>query len=113
MKIQDGKAYIKYGVKLKADFAAGDYYMNTYLLEDGIVAQQASYANNPATHNYVIRQAANGPWGNQITKKAGEAFEATWEHTFTEEIKEGQYLVNILWKKVGNTYQPVNAVKVQ
>lgn len=112
MKIQDGKAYVKYGVKLKSDFAAGDYFMNTYLMEDGIVAQQASYANNPATHNFVIRQAANGPWGNQITKKAGEELEATWEHTFTENIKEGQYLVNILWKKVGNIYIPVNAVKV-
>jgi len=113
MEIQDGKAYIKYGVSLKANVEAGDYWVNSYLLEDGIVAKQASYANNPATHNYVIRQAANGAWGNQITKKMGEAFEASWEHTFTEDIKEGQYLVNIIWKKTGNTYIPVNAVKVK
>ena len=113
MVIQDGKAYSKYGVKLNADFAAGDYWINSYLLEDGIVEQQLGYRSNPATHNYVLRQAANGPWGNMITKKSGEVFEASWVHTYTEDIKEGQYLVNVLWKKTGGIYRPVNAVKVK
>lgn len=113
LEIQDAKAYIKYGVKLKADFAAGDYWVNSYLMEDGIVAEQKGYASNPATHDYVIRAGANGPWGNMITKKDAEVFEATWEHTFTENIKVGQYLITILWKKEGNIYKPVNVVKVK
>lgn len=113
IKIDGTKAHTKYGVKLASDYEAGDYYVNSYLLEDGIVAQQASYANNPATHNFVLRQAANGPWGNKITKLANQEFEASWEHTYTEGVKEGQYLVTIIWEKVGNVYKPINAVSVK
>jgi hypothetical protein len=110
--LKGSKAYTKYGVKLAADYEAGDYYVNSYLLEDGIVAQQASYANNPATHNFVLRQAANGPWGNKITKLENQEFETSWEHAYNEGVKDGQYLVTIIWKKVGSIYKPINAVRV-
>jgi hypothetical protein len=111
--IQDGKAYTKYGISMKAEVPAGDYYVSSYLMEDGILADQAgvSSSSNPVTHNFVVRQAANATWGNKVTKIAGEPLLAEWEHTYNDNVKEGQYLVNIVWKKEGNIYKPVNISK--
>lgn len=113
MKIQNGKAYTKYGVHLKAEVPAGEYYVASYLMQDGIKAQQAgiSSSQNPATHNYVVRQAANATWGNKISKKDGEELKAEWPHTYNDDVEEGQYLITVIWKKEGNIYVPMNISK--
>jgi len=110
---KNNQVYTKFGIQLKKDFEAGEYYINSYLVEDGIKAEQLSYANNPATHNYVLRHAAMEGWGNKITKIMGVEFTQEWEHTFTQDAKEGQYTVNVLWKKNGSIYVPVNARRVK
>lgn len=111
--VKNNKAYSKYGVSLKAEVPAGDYYIASYLMEDGIKANQAGVnpSLNPVTHNFVVRQAANATWGNKVTKEEGKPLTAEWEHTYTDDVNEGQYLVNIVWKKEGNIYRPLNIWK--
>jgi len=111
--LKNEKIFTKFGVQLKPAFQSGEYYVNAYLTEDGIKAEQLSYANNPATHNYVLRHAAFEGWGNKINKEVGAQFTKDWEFSFEQDINSSQYLIVVLWKKVGGIYVPVNALKIQ
>lgn len=107
----DDKWSVTYGAQFAPAMADGEYSLSCYLIEDGLVYQQTSYANNPATHNNVIRTSASGAFGNSFSMADMTDNEITWQADITisnEYKKDNLYIAVVLWKKTGEHYAAVN-----
>lgn len=107
---KDGMWDITYGVKFEGTFS-DEYSLSCYLTEDGLKHQQSSYANNPATHNHVIRASANGAFGSSISST--DLTNGEWSMVNRMDIDskynlENLYVTVVLWKKTGERYAAVN-----
>ena len=92
--------------------ATGDYYLGVYILEDGVINNQASNSSM-AVHPYVIRAAftpeifgnslANGTVtnGTEFTESFSIQLESGWS---TDHL----IVAGIIWDKDGDTFQFVN-----
>lgn len=95
--------------------ANGDYYVNVYLVEDGVMNVQNGQTGVVA-HHEVLRGGVNGTWGQNLVNGAITANQ-TFNKTFTYTIPAGwdkwkTKVVTMIWKKVGSDYQFVNANNV-
>lgn len=106
---------VKYGVKFMDVASDGEYGLACFLTEDGIEAQQTSSASNPTIHNHVIRTSANGAFGESFTSADMTDDEKIWEHSFdiSQYNSENVYITLVLWKKVGERYEPVNGYVIK
>ncbi len=103
-------------IDAKAKFfqeASGDFYMGVYLLENGVINNQASNSNM-ASHPFVLRQAITP--GNFGISLGNGTIAADTE--FTEALSlqinstyntDSIYIMGIIWEKIDDTYQFVNA----
>lgn len=110
-KIKENKAEIKFGTQFIDFNEDGEYFIACYLTEDNITQQQSGYSDNPAQHNHVIRDAANGTYGFSFTKDDLIENKKEWNHTFDispNYNKDKLYSTIIIWKKVNNRYQALN-----
>ncbi len=114
VKKDGSKINVTYGVKFIDVVADGEYGLSCYLMENGIVYQQTSYAANPATHNHVIRTSAAGAFGESFTSADLTDNEKSWAHTFdiSSYNADNVYIAVVLWKKDGTRYQVVNATTI-
>lgn len=113
---KDGSWDVTYGVKFDAAAAEGEYSLACYITEDGIVYHQTSYANNPATHNHVIRTSADGAFGAGFTAADLQDNEqARVKRIKIDDAynKDKLYVTLVLWKKVNGRYEVVNGAIVK
>lgn len=109
-KYQNGE--IKVDAKVKFFGAAsGEYYLGVYLLEDNVVAFQASIGNN-ANHMRVLRESfTSNTWGQQIVNgsaTAGQEFDLSFALPIGDPTDYDYEVAGIIWEKEGNQYIPVN-----
>lgn len=111
-KLNNNKIDVKYGVKWDNSFSKNNFYLSCYLTQNGNSHNQSSSPSNPTIHNYVIRDANNGTWGNKI--------ETT--NTLNNEFK-GSFLINsnninsyeivvVLWEKINERYKAIASQKI-
>jgi len=110
-QIVDNKFEVSFGTQFIDFEGNGEYFIGCYLTEDKISHQQSGYSGNPAQHNHVIRDAANGTYGFSFTKAKLTNNKKEWKHTF--EIKsnyniENLYSTILIWEKVNNRFRPLN-----
>lgn len=92
--------------------ANGTYYLAVWLIEEEVVADQASRGNN-VTHQQVLKKAiTQESFGFEIASGAIEAG-TELEHSFEYEMEEGEEIKNLeiavtLWEFDGNGYYFVN-----
>lgn len=88
---------------------SGEYYLALYLLEDGVIANQASLGAE-TTHNSILRRSLSGEsFGSQIFNGAADAGSSA--STSQTLYLDGESLGNrnfrvlaIVWKKEGDSY---------
>lgn len=106
-------------VATKATFfemTEGDYYLASYLVEEGAVNQQYGQSGL-VEHKGVLRIALDSlDWGSLIATDAidsGHVVSKSYTYTATDESWDLSKLVvcNIIWKKVGTKYVYVNGSK--
>ena len=90
----------------------GDFYVNVYLVEDGVMNTQNGQTGVVA-HHHVLRGGVTGTWGTSIVNGAVAA-NATYTKNFSYTIpstwdKSKLEVVTMIWKKVGSDYQFINA----
>lgn len=90
----------------------GDFYVNVYLVEDGVMNTQNGQTGVVA-HHHVLRGGVTGTWGTSIVNGAVAA-NATFAKNFSFTIpstwdKSKLEVVTMIWKKVGSDYQFINA----
>jgi hypothetical protein len=110
-KIVDNKVEVNFGTQFIDFQEDGEYFISCYLTEDKISFQQSGYSSNPAQHNHVIRDAANGTYGYSFTKADLMENKKEWSHTFEllpNFNVENLYSTIIVWEKVNNRYQALN-----
>jgi hypothetical protein len=91
----------------------GEYYLGVYILEDGIVANQAGPKGGPnAVHDNVLR-GGNGSWGELISSGSvadGKYFDKVININLASEWNKAKLTVySVIWKKNGDKYDFVNA----
>jgi hypothetical protein len=105
------KVAVRYGAK--ANEAKNKYTISCYLIENDVVAQQSSHANNPAKHSFVLREASNGTFGNDLALTSNNGFSSEFETEFELKNPQGKYkLTVVVWEKVGNRHKPIGAYSV-
>ncbi|MGB1039771.1 MAG: Omp28-related outer membrane protein [Flavobacteriales bacterium] len=98
----------------------GTYYMGAYLVENDITAYQAGSVAGGANakHHLVFRGSlSSSSWGEKIIDGSADQ-DMILNKTYSVEIPSGYNKDNftygiIIWKKVGGTYQYVNAATNQ
>lgn len=103
--------------KFIVDLEGGDYWLASYLVDDELIASQASQGSN-AVHENILLHSFNGDnyFGENILNgaaSAGDEFTVAGELDFTGQANIPDYsvgysVVTILWSKIGNTYTPFN-----
>lgn len=110
-EISGNKMLVKFGVKMNGELAAGDYYLSCFLMGNGLVYEQRNYANNPATHNdYIIDAAFDSTFGKHINYYGNGELLSEFLTDFNIEANAapGKYHLRlVLWRKLNNRYQPV------
>ncbi len=110
-EISGTKLLVKYGVKINGELAAGDYYLSCFLMGNGLVYEQRNYANNPATHNdYIIDAAFDSTFGKHINYTGSGELLSEFLTDFDVEANaaSNKYHVRlVLWRKLNNRYQPI------
>lgn len=91
---------------------SGDYYVNVYLVEDGVMNTQNGQTGVVA-HHHVLRGGVTGTWGTNLVNGSFSANQ-TVNKSFTYTIpstwdKSKLEVVTMIWKKVGSDYQFINA----
>lgn len=112
----DDKWTVTYGAKFIDMMATGEYSLSCYLIEDGIVHQQSNYANNPATHDHVIRTSSSGAFGNTFSATDLEDNEVSWVSELSisgDYNKDNLYITLVLWKKTNGRYAAINGTVVK
>lgn len=96
------KLTFKIGIRPNIVSNTNEKYLSCYLIEDGLVYDQASYSSNPATHNFVIRQSVDGAFGKPVKFENG-SFE--YAGAFNELKENGDYhVVTVLWEKINGRF---------
>lgn len=111
LKIEDNQVNVNFGTQFIDFDEDGEYFLGCYLTENKISFQQSGYASNPALHNHVIRDAANGTFGYSFSKTDLINGKKEWNHQF--ELKpnytaENLYVTVIIWQKINDRYKPLN-----
>lgn len=119
MKITN-TARVQFLVDLEADEGGGEYWLASYLVDDLLIAYQASQGDN-AEHQNTLLHSFNGDnhFGENIANgsvTANQDFFAEGELDFTEDTNipdyaDGYSVVTILWSRVGNSMTPFNLNK--
>lgn len=105
------KVAVRYGAK--ANEAKNNHTISCYLIENDVVAQQSSYANNPAKHAFVLREASMSTFGNDLSFTSDNGFSSEFESEFELKNPQGKYkLTVVVWEKVGNRHKPIGAYSV-
>jgi len=109
--VKEGKSLeVKYGLKASQEWE--NVSVSCYLLENNIENNQSGYANNPATHNFVIRAAVGEEtFGEKVAWKMKEDY--TFEKTanISLEKENGAYqVVIVLWRTEGQRKVPVGGM---
>ncbi len=91
--------------------AEGEYYLGVYLIEDHVIANQASIGAN-ANHRRVLRSSfSTSTWGELIGNgsiAAGHEFTHTFSQTVDNPAAHDYSLAGVIWKKEGDKYKVVN-----
>jgi hypothetical protein len=111
--ISNDSLKLRYKTKSNVDLSGQEIYVGLYVMENALSYNQSGSAANPTVHNHVIRTSNAGGFGKALDASL-LAKEAEMEETFSFELnenwnKENLYIAIIIWEKVGNTYQVVNA----
>ena len=103
--------------KILVELEGGDYWLSSYLVDDELIASQASQGNN-ALHQNVLLHSFHGSnyFGENVATGAldvNQEFTIAGELDFSGQANipnyaDGYSIVTILWTKVGETYTPVN-----
>ena len=92
----------------------GEFYLGVYIMENGIIYDQAGTTETNDVHDHVLRgSATTGAWGEMISSgevNSGDSFKKSYSVTAdpswnTDEL----YVATILWRKSGADYIVVNA----
>jgi hypothetical protein len=92
----------------------GDYYLAAYMIEDGALNLQNSQTGTVAHHDVMRGSMSSSSWGDLVAT-GSVAANATYSKTFTFNVTDATWdktkfkVYTVLWKKVGLTYQYVNA----
>ena len=94
--------------------ASGEYYIAVYFFENEVVSSQKISGgpdNANQKHNYVVRGASNGTWGEALTCNNDVNTRFTKSFTFLlnpsyNNAKLG--VMALIWKKVGSDYVYIN-----
>ena len=114
----DGEKIIsKSKAKMFTNLEGGDYWLASYLVDDELIAYQASQGNN-AKHQNILLHSFHGNeyFGENVNIGAvstNQEFIVDGELDFTDDSNipdytDGYSIVTILWTKVGSTYTPLN-----
>lgn len=103
---------LRYALKAYEDLE-GEYSISVYVMEDHLFYKQSSGAANPFEHNYVIRASQGGAFGMVLDSETLTKNSET-EETFDIAIadnwnRDNLHATVVVWKKVGNNYEVVNA----
>ncbi len=107
---EDGSIKLDATVKFFAA-AEGEFYFGAYLLEDNVVAYQASIGNNAIHHNVLRYSFTESSWGDLVKNgsvAAGEEFSLSYALPIGDPAGYDYEIVGIVWEKVGNKYEVVN-----
>lgn len=112
-------------IKSKVNFfreGTGNYYLAVYIMEDDIDGSQGAPAgfdqngdnSSTYTHDHVLRSGAvDDVFGEGFasgTISAGSKFSKEYSVGVNSEwVEANLYVIGVIWKKVGNEYQYVNA----
>jgi hypothetical protein len=104
-------------VTLTANFKlveTGDYYMNLYVLENGLVATQQGTTNN--IHNQVVRAMLGGSTGTTGVIPASPVVSTDYTHTYTYTVPTGYdltrlSLIGLVFQKDINVTGIINCAK--
>lgn len=105
-------------IKADVDFKysePGDYYINAYILENGIAGPQAN-ASSGYRHNNVVRHLLGGVSGTGDVVPANPVVHANYSHTYTYTIPSGWNIdsldiIGMLFIKQNNKTTSVNAAR--
>ncbi len=93
--------------------ADGDYYLNVYVVEDKVIADQASRGND-VEHSAILRTGLEeNPWGIEIisgSASAGDAVETDFDFEIPSDwVIENIILASVIWKReADDSYSFVN-----
>lgn len=105
------KVAVRYGLKSVSN--TKNLYISCYLIENDVIAGQSSYANNPAKHGFVIREAINGTFGQNPNLDTNNQFTAEYKSEFELKEPNGIYkLTVVIWEKLGGRFRPLGAYSV-
>ena len=95
--------------------ASGEYYLNVYVVENGVINAQAGQGNN-AVHEKVLRDDMAGTAFGEIVAQGTVAANSTFSTDFSIPIASGWNpdnieLSTIIWKKNGTKYDFVNGTE--
>ncbi len=108
---------VKFLVDLEADADGGQYWLGTYLVDDVLVAYQASQGDNASHENMILHSFSGSDYfGANITNgsvTADQEFTTDGVLDFTgqsniPDYADGYSVVTILWTKIGDSFVPFN-----
>jgi hypothetical protein len=98
----DNQLKVRYGIKTSE--SVEDVFVSLFLQENGIENRQSGYTSNPATHDYVLRQAAfDKTFGDEVKLNSKSFYELSNEMILDSENGSFQLLL-MVWKKVGTRF---------
>lgn len=114
-------AKVRFLTDLEPDANGGKYWLASYLVDDVLVAYQASQGDN-AEHQNILLHSFNGDnhFGVQVVNgenvSTGQEFEVNGELDFSGDTNIPDYavgysVVTILWAELGNNMTPFNLNK--
>jgi len=111
------KITTKAKVKMFVDLEGGDYWLASYLIDDELIAPQATLGSM-AVHQNILLHSFNGSnyFGENVSTGAvdgGEEFTVDGVldysgQTDIPDFADGYSVVTVLWSKIGNSYTPFN-----
>lgn len=92
----------------------GDYYLNVYIVEDGIVGTQVN-ATNPYTHNHVVRKMLGGSSGTSGIIPLTPTLNTPYTNSYSFVIPaswnvNNLSLIGLIYSKNGNNKYTQNAI---
>lgn len=95
--------------------AEGAYYLGIYLVEDGVLANQAGQSGQ-IEHSRILRGSVTAAvFGDMLAEgsiAAGTEFDKAYTVNPAAYVVDNLDLVGVVWKKEGNTYLAVNVWKI-
>lgn len=111
-RLNQNKIDVKYGVKWDQSFSNNNFYLSCYLTQNGNSHNQTSSPSNPTIHNYVIREANNGTWGNPLITNNAIDNEFKGSFNIDPNAYSSYEIVIVLWEKINDKYRAVASQKI-